>query len=288
MSLETFSDEIANLYTTTQGGVVRVQERDEAGNLIFQGSGILWQQKGLVITVSYPFQNPERIEVIHGEDPPAIPKVRGWDNRYNLSVLEIPHFSSWDRWSDLGNVSPGTLVFSLGYRDFRSGMVARTQEVRENPWGGVVKPWIEVDGTLGPHTEGGALVSTKGAFLGIVSSHPGPYGQVLGYGQLENLVQSIIMKGTVNPGYLGVRTSPGKADGVVGLVVTQVEEGSPAEAAGIVLGDTLLSIGGRGLNQPRNLFVALRSMTEGEETTVELIRAGERRSLKVVLGTRTK
>lgn len=280
------SNQITELYRKAKDGVVRVRQVDADGKVLAAASGTLWTQAGIVLTVSHPFADPGQIEVVHGDDPPARAVVKGWDNRYDLAVLEVPGLSSWTAWSDLEKLNPGEIVFSLGYMEIRMALVARMEESRNNKWGGELKPWVEADGTLSPKQSGGPLVSTEGNFVGVNSLHPGPMGQTLGYGQLQNLVQSILTRGTAKPGFLGVRTSPAKTAEGEGLVITQVDDAGPASNAGLLTGDVILEIGGRRVNSPRQLFMTLRTLNAGDKAEIRIVRSGKVDSVSVELGSR--
>lgn len=210
MKLYELSGEIADLYRHTRNGVVQVRQMDEEGEVTVRASGTVWIQSGIVLTVSHPFEDRDRIEVIHGSDEPVTAQVRGWDNRFDLAVLEVQGTSvtPWQEWSELEMLNPGELVLTLGYGEIRSGMVCRMEEEATNRWGGVLKPSVEIDGTLSATQAGGPLVNSAGRFAGINSPFPGPGGQTVGYGQLQNLVQDILTRGNPAPGFLGVKTAP--------------------------------------------------------------------------------
>ncbi len=290
MNLNAMSAEIADLYRRAKDGVVRIQQLDENGEVTAEATGSIWTRAGIVVTVSHAFDDPHSIRVIHGDDEPVAARVRGWDNRYDLAVLEVPDagISTWTEWGELEMVNPGEIVFSLGYDTIRFGIVSSMTDERSTRWGGVVKPWVEVDGYLGRRQAGGPLVTTEGRFVGINSTHPRPRGQTLGYGQLQNLVQSILTSGTPRQVYLGVRTAPAEtADSVRGLVVTHIDEGSPAAAAGILTGDVLIQCAGVRLTHPRRLFVVLRGMNPGDKPEIVLNRAGVEEKITVELAERS-
>ena len=287
MNLYDFSEELSSLYQTVRNGVVRVEQYDESGGTVQTASGILWPQQGIIVTVSHPFDDQDAVRVCHGHDQPVNAKVRGWDNRYDLAVLEIEGAAvpTWKDWAELEELRPAELVLVLGYDEIRLGMVSRSAEEHMNRWGGVLKPWVEIDAGLSDTQAGGALVNRAGRFVGMNSTQPRPHGQTVGYGQLQHLVRSILSSGSARPAYLGVSTAPGRgSDNRPALVVTDVNTDSPAEAAGLLTGDLLREFGGVSLQHPRGLFMALRTMNPGDEKTLRILRAGEEHQLSVTLG----
>lgn len=287
MKLYEFSEELNGLYQRTRHGVVRVEQYDENGETVQAASGIAWPQQGIIITVSHPFDDQDAVRVRHGGDEPIHAKVRGWDNRYDLAVLEVEGATVpiWKDWAELEELRPAELVLVLGFEEIRLGMVSRTAEEQMNRWGGVLKPWVEIDAGLSSTQAGGALLDRAGRFVGMNSTQPGSHGQTIGYGQLQHLVRSILSSGSARPAYLGIRTAPGRgADTRPALVVTHVDADSPAEAAGLMSGDLLREFGGVALQHPRGLFMALRTMSSGDIKTLRILRAGEELQLSVTLG----
>lgn len=250
-------------------------------------SGVLWEQPGIILTLSHPLEDPDKIFVRGAgmESTPAV--VRGWDNRYNLAVLQVEGAPAWKDWAGLESLSPGELVLSRGYNQIRMGMIARTEGSRQTFLGGELKPWVEVDGTLAPGQEGSALLSSAGNILAINSSHPHPLGQSLGYSQLQVLVKNILENGTTGRSYLGITTSEGtSADGRTGLVITSVAHESPAHTAGLVTGDFLIRLADAELAKPGDLFTALQTHDAGSSVKLSLIRSGVEKSIEVTLGRR--
>lgn len=286
MDLTQFAGAATQLYRKFSGGFVRVEQRDAEGNLEGRASGVIWKQKGIVLTVSQPFTNPDGIVILNGDDPPAKAKVRGWDNRFDLAVLEVEGIDSGLPWGDLGDLAPGDLVFSFGYREIRQGIVALTRESRRLVTGAIVKPWVEVDGTLSHRQNGGGLVSADGTIRGLVNLAGAREGFVLGFAQLENLVNSILTKGSIRPGFLGVRTAPAAEGGRNGLIITQMDEGGPAAVAGLKVGDIILEVEGQEVLTPRQLFFTLRALEGGQKAKLAILRGSEQLSIEAVLGSR--
>ena len=96
--------------------------------------------------------------------------------------------------------------------------------------------------------------------------------------------------GKVQRGYLGVRTQSValpealKLKQAYGALVVQVEPGSPAEKAGLLLGDVILGIEERAIEGVDELRSALRGLPAGQKITLRVLRGGSTRDVKAVLG----
>ncbi len=97
-------------------------------------------------------------------------------------------------------------------------------------------------------------------------------------------------------GYLGLATHPvplapaprALTGEELALLVSRVEEDSPAARAGIVLGDALLSFGGEALQDPGELLALLAEDRIGDTVSMKLLRGGEVREVQVTIGTRER
>lgn len=108
---------------------------------------------------------------------------------------------------------------------------------------------------------------------------------------IVRVVEAIGKHGGVRRGYLGVATHPVRLLEPLaerlglgqdsGLMVLGVEPDSPAAKAGWLMGDTLVSLGGEPVKNPRDLFLALEEEAIGREVKAILVRGGERRELSV-------
>ena len=102
--------------------------------------------------------------------------------------------------------------------------------------------------------------------------------------------------GTVKRGYLGIRTqqvdldqSAAEAPGLKqnsGLLVVWIEADGPAARGGLLVGDILVGIGGRAVEDPDDIFVALSGDTVGKPIDVRVLRGGHAQTLRVSVGMR--
>ncbi|MDO4242165.1 MAG: trypsin-like peptidase domain-containing protein [Actinomyces sp.] len=158
---------------------------------------------------------------------------------------------------------------------------------------------IQIDAAVNPGNSGGPLFDETGAVIGITSSiastseTSGSIG--IGFAIPANLATKVadqlIETSAATHAFLGVGTQNGgaTADGVTraGAEVSTVEEGSPAQDAGIQEGDVIIAVDGKATNQSAALIGFVRQYSAGDEVTLTIIRDGQEMEVPVTLSERS-
>jgi S1-C subfamily serine protease len=166
--------------------------------------------------------------------------------------------------------------------------------------GGRIDRRIELDVSFERRLEGALVVDTAGAAVGM--SVPGPRGRVLCIpaATIERVVSVIETHGRVPQPYLGICLQPLWIDAATGRqldlpgemrsvpVVSTVESGSPAAAAGLQVGDWLLAADNRPLWRPHTLPNILAGMRPGETLELTVRRGALRQSITLQVGERPR
>jgi S1-C subfamily serine protease len=163
--------------------------------------------------------------------------------------------------------------------------------------GGLLDEYIQTETVSYPGFSGGPLVNTEGDILGLNTSgltHGG--GLTIPIKAAWRIADALAKHGSVKRGYLGVRTQtvnvpdPSqkslKREQEQGLLILWLEEGGPAEKAGLLVGDILVGVAGQAVADPDDLFVALNSETVGKPVPVEVLRGGKPESISVTVAER--
>jgi S1-C subfamily serine protease len=156
---------------------------------------------------------------------------------------------------------------------------------------------IAVDLTLYPGFSGGPLVDVMGRAVGITTSGASRHLQyAIRAAAVTRLAEHVAQRGRIPRAYLGVGTQPVALPdelrerlGVeqrTAVIVVNVRPDSPAGAAGLVIGDVLVSIGGDAIAEPEDLMAALRPERVGQTVPVVIVRGGEPREMRVTVGER--
>jgi S1-C subfamily serine protease len=168
------------------------------------------------------------------------------------------------------------------------------------PWrtrrGRQIEGFVRSDATLFPGFSGGPLVDAAGRLIGINTSRFGPgQGIAIPVAAAEGVITALLASGRIRRAYLGVGSQPvalpaalaAKLGGQeTGLLVVSVEAGTPADTAGLLMGDILASIDGDALLDAGDLQEHLGPDRVGAQATLLVLRGGEPREVPVILGER--
>jgi S1-C subfamily serine protease len=162
---------------------------------------------------------------------------------------------------------------------------------------GAIDKYIRTDTTPFPGFSGGPLVDAEGRVVGLNTSGFG-HGVALTIpaGLAWKVAEQLAKHGTVRRGYLGVRsqgveipTAAQKAlkrEQASGLILIGVEKVSPAEAAGLMVGDIIVAVDGQPVRDHDELFARLSGDVVDKSTPVEVLRGGQPQTIDVKIGAR--
>jgi S1-C subfamily serine protease len=290
------SEELAAVVQRTAASVVGV----EAGRRS-RGTGVVWSAEGLIVTADHVLHHEQgiRLRLPGGDRAEAV--LVGRDPTMDLAVLRADGRALHPAdWAEPDGLAVGHLVFALG----RPGQTVRATmgivSVLGEGWrtsvGARVDRYLEAAVILQPGFSGGPLVDARGAVLGINTGglrHGGSLTIVTP--TVRRVVEALKTHGRIPRGYLGIATQPARlpsraADAAPqrGLLVIDVEPGSPADAGGVLLGDMLLEAAGQPVRHAEDLLGALTAERIGTVLPLKLMRAGEVRDVAVTVGERLR
>lgn len=296
-SLLALSNSLAD--TTAQSGTAVVAIN---GGQRVSPSGIHWRS-GIIVTSDESLQNYDDTTIVYenGQIFPAT--LLGHDVTTDIAVFQIqqPDIPM----ATIGNTATlkvGHLVLGLARSregDIRAALGAVS--VITGSWqsmsGGTIDRYIRPDIKLYPGFAGGALVDAAGNVVGMNTSGRRGTALTIPAETIDRVVEQIIRKGHIASGYLGVgmqavrlpqnlRTSLGLST-VTGVMVVNVENDSPAERAGLLLGDVLVTLDGIGIGDPGDIRRILNQPDRiGKNTPIQAIRGGTLLELTVTIGER--
>ena len=290
--LRSLSSELAGVVEKIAPSVVRV---DDGTRLT--ATGLIWSAEGIIVTTSHGVERDEELAVELHDGSRHEATLVGRDEDTDLAVLrvnavDLPAATQ----ADPAEVKVGHMVLALG-RPGTAGLQATLGIISaraESQSGGEPEYVLSTDAVLYPGFSGGPLVDVDGNVVGLCNLVFGRgQGVAVGTPTVAHIVEALL-QGKVQRGYLGVRTqlvglpehlqNSQKIEQDRGLLVVQVEQGSPAEIGGLLLGDTLLGIHGQSIHDVDALRRHLRSHRAGQTVSVQILRGGTVQDLNVTLG----
>lgn len=174
---------------------------------------------------------------------------------------------------------------SLGDLAASAGIIARLGSAWRTWRGGHLDRLIRPDITLYPGQSGGALVDSSGRFLGMNTSALARGAAItVPAATVDRVLDEILAHGHVFRPYLGVAMQPVELPEAliselkinhIGLMVMNVEPGSPSAQAGIMLGDIITGVKGRQISGVEHLQAALRELKRGDSLELSYVRGGK-------------
>lgn len=258
------------------------------------GSGVIIDaNEGYVLTNSHVVKNSERIIVTLRDRRRFDAKLIGNDPGTDIALLKIDadHLVALDL-GDSDRLQVGDYVLAIGNpfglgQTVTSGIISALGRSGLNVEG--YENFIQTDASINPGNSGGALVTLDGQLIGINTAIIAPSGGNVGIGfavpvnMADAVSDQLIEFGEVRRGKLGVTIqdfTPDLAealgmDAVVGAVITQVDPDSAAEAAGLLVGDLIVSVDGRPVAGSADLRSQIGLKRVGTTVTINIIRDGE-------------
>ncbi len=294
-ALSDLSNALAAATETAGASVVRVEARPR-----LPASGIVWSADGVIVTAHHVVEQEDNIGIGLPDGKTTTAKLVGRDPTTDLAVLRAQSTNLTARtWADPTALKVGHLVLALGRPEQKVmvtlGVVSALGDAWRTPAGGRLDRYLQTDVVMYPGFSGGPLVDTNGQLMGLNTSAlvRGASLTVPG-ASLRKIVETLLTKGKISRGYLGVGAQPVRLPEALakqfnqetGLLVVSVEPGGPAEKAGLFMGDTLVALDAQPIRHLDDLLAALGSDRVGATVAARVVRGGQARDLSIVIGER--
>jgi serine protease DegQ len=270
------------------------------------GSGVIVSDQGYILTNSHVVEAADEIEVALADTRRAKAKVVGTDPETDLAVIKIdlptlPSIAFGQ--SDQARV--GDVVLAIGNpfgvgQTVTLGIISATG--RSHLGINTFENFIQTDAAINPGNSGGALVDTSGQLIGINTAiySRAPGGASLGIGfaipatTAKQVLEQIMETGQVTRGWIGVGvqdmtkelSDSFKLPEIRGALITEVFRGTPADKAGIKLGDILVAVDGKPVTDSSTMLNLVAALNPGKHATFKIVRAQQESEIKVVVGRR--
>ncbi|MDI3296163.1 MULTISPECIES: Do family serine endopeptidase [Janthinobacterium] len=268
------------------------------------GSGVIVSHEGYVLTNNHVVEGADEIEVVLTDGRKAPAKVVGLDPETDLAVIKI----NLDKLpvivlgqSELARV--GDVVLAIG-NPFGVGQTVTMGIIsalgRNNLHINSFENFIQTDAAINFGNSGGALVDTRGNLIGINTAIYSQSGGSVGIGfaipvsTAKTVMEAIIKDGHVVRGWIGVETqdiTPELAQSfnlqrTSGAIIAGVVRNGPADKAGIVPGDILLTVQGKPVGDTTEMLNLIAQLPPGEKAKMTVLRKNREAALDVMVGKR--
>lgn len=270
------------------------------------GSGVIVSDDGYIVTNNHVIEDARQIEVVLNDNRSYVADIIGTDPTTDLALLKIEEQNlDFVRYGDSDMVSPGEWVLAIGNPfDLNSTVTAGIVSAKARNIGILrdrnnlqIESFIQTDAAVNPGNSGGALVNLKGELVGINTAIATPTGSYAGYSfavpvtLVKKVMDDLLEFGQVQRGLLGVRINDVNAgtaqdwnlNTVSGVLITDVNENSAADAAGLNRGDVIVGIDDKTVTNVSELQELVARNRPGDEITVRYIREGSELETDAVL-----
>jgi Do/DeqQ family serine protease len=283
-----------------------MQQRPRAGT----GSGVIFDASGLVMTNRHVVDGADRVKVRLSDGREFAATVVGADPATDIAVVrldaadEAPFATA--ELGDADDVVVGDWVLALGSPmglDFSvtAGIVSakgRSIGILAGESEAPLESFIQTDAAINPGNSGGPLVDLNGRVIGINTAIQSQTGTFAGYGfavpidVARKVANDLVQHGEVRRPRLGVQIADATAAdarafrlaSVSGAVVRSVQAGTPAEQAGVRMGDVIVGLDGDAIASSSELMADLSERQPGDRVQLDIVRYGDRTRIEVALG----
>jgi len=295
--LETLSNDFAAAAEAVGSSVAAIY-----GRRWMPSSGIQWR-KGFIVTAHHTIRREEDITVVGAGGKSFKANLAGRDPSTDLAILKVSEESALPipSFGD-GGLKLGHVVLALG-RSRGSNLVASAGIVGgiSGEWeprrGGRVDQHIRLSLELYPGFSGGPLVNAQGKVVGINTRGLSRGRAVtIPLATVNRIVDELIEKGHIAKPYLGLAMQPvavpeslrGKVPGAgnSAVLVVHVEPAGPADKAGVLLGDVVVELQGKPVEDTGDIQQLLGSAKIGDTVAATVLRGGAPVKLSITLADR--
>jgi serine protease Do len=268
------------------------------------GSGVIVDPNGVILTNNHVVDDADNIKVRLMDGREFKGTVKGKDPQTDIAVITIDAKDLKPMpIGDSDKIRVGEMVLAIGSplnpqleHTVTSGIVSA--KGRSGVGLSQYEDYIQTDAAINPGNSGGALVDLEGNLIGINTAIASQTGGFMGIGfaipanLASKVMNDIIANGKVVRGWLGVyiqNITPELAkaldlESTKGVLVSKIQEDSPAEKAGIKAEDVILAYNGKPLNNGTELSTWVAGTSPGADITLTILRDGDEQNIVVRLG----
>ena len=267
-----------------------------------QGSGFIFNKDGYVLTNNHVVKNTKKIQVILNNGKKYSAKIVGVDPLTDLAVLKLQGVKKNLPTLKLGNsdkTEVGDWVIAVGSplgvgTTVTKGIISASgRDIRS----GLYDDYLQTDAPINRGNSGGPLINMAGEVVGINTIIISPTGTNIGLGFsipsniIKNISSQLLKDGVVKRGWLGVGLQPVTEEiaeslglkSAKGVILTSIQKGSPADKAGLKLGDVVIGFNDKAVTKRNRLPVLVARAPVGKKISITIIRNNKIKKMTVKL-----
>lgn len=270
------------------------------------GTGVVVTSNGEILTNAHVVEGASEVRVrFAGDTEPVMARVLAADAGNDLALLKVnANDLVAATFAKPGSVRVGDQVVAIGYAlaldggpSVTTGIVSALKRTIFTE-SGALNSLIQTDAAISSGNSGGPLANMRGEVIGINTAVARGDGNSaannIGFAISVDETLAVLTQlreqaagSTREEGFLGVSLEA-RTDGGVGSIIATVQPGSPADEAGINVGDIVLAVDGEPVNGQAGLVAAIRDRDAGDTISIDLVRDGERVTVSATLVARPR
>jgi len=265
-------------------------------------SGFVFDDSGYIMTNNHVVRGADEIEVTLTDGREFVATVVGQDPNTDIAVIKIDgHDLPSLRLGDSDDLRVGDWAIAVGNPlDLEGtvtvGVISAKGRADLNIRGGapLYQDFIQTDASINFGNSGGPLVNIEGEVIGVnsaVNAQADGIGFAIPINLARDVANALISDGKVVRGFLGVRpqeitrelAEANDLEDTEGIIIASVEQGTPANKAGIEAGDVITDFDGASITSVSQFRRVVAGVTPGDKVEVRIVRDGRSKVLTVVL-----
>jgi S1-C subfamily serine protease len=264
------------------------------------GSGFAFTPDGLLLTNCHVVRHAARVEVLHQDGRREQALVLGEDPHTDLAVLKVEGGAPCVELGDSSALKVGQVAVAIGNplgfdSTVTAGVISALGRSLRAESGRMMEDVLQTDAALNPGNSGGPLVDSRGRAIGVNTAtilQAQGLCFAVAINTAKHVASQILRFGKVRRGFIGIhaQTVPlhrrlerhYQLPSSTAVLVAGVEKGSPAEAAGLEMGDLLVAAAGKSMDSVELMLRWLDGESVGREWPLTVLRGVRRLEMRII------
>ena len=283
--LETFSESLVELIAEAAAGVVAVKAAP------YRVSSGVSLPDNLIAVCHHALKREGRVPIQNHQGKEGVAEVLGRDPSVDVAILRTEALTLKPLpIAEPSTLQPGALAAVVGMTadvgpSASLGLVGAVGPARRTWRGGTLDQFLRLEVNLYPSQYGAAVVNAAGQLIGLATPALSRHSTIaVPAATLQRIASELLREGRIRQGYLGIGAQPVAIQASVaakqpdlpqaGLILLSVEPDSPAETAGLQIGDILLELDAHRISSIEELQSLLRGDAVGKQVQAVVLRGG--------------